>query len=96
MLTKADTLQEGEHQRWIQILQGQRAKLSNGYFATRLPGAADLGKNLTFDAARVAEKDFFNSTAPWSTIPTELRRRLGIPNLTTYLSEKLSSYIKSK
>ncbi|GAA5832477.1 hypothetical protein JCM5353_003251 [Sporobolomyces roseus] len=96
VLTKADTLQEGEHQKWLQILLGQKHKLSNGYFATRLPGTADLGKNLTFEAARDAERNFFTSTAPWSTISSDVRRRLGIPLLTAYLSEKLSSYIKSK
>ncbi|GAA5927851.1 uncharacterized protein JCM15063_006013 [Sporobolomyces koalae] len=96
VLTKADTVQEGEHGRWLHILQGERAKLMNGYFATKLPGAADLGKDLSFEATRAQEAAFFNSTAPWSSLPTEVHNRLGIPRLTAFLSDKLSAYIKTK
>ncbi|GAA5955061.1 hypothetical protein JCM3765_003176 [Sporobolomyces pararoseus] len=96
VLTKADAVQEGEHARWIGILSGQRARLLNGYFATKLPGAADLDKNLTFEEAREKERNFFSSTSPWSELKDDIRRRLGIPKLTAYLSEKLSSYIKTK
>ncbi|GAA6061393.1 hypothetical protein JCM10212_000653 [Sporobolomyces blumeae] len=96
VLTKADTLQEGEHERWFQVLRNERAKLSNGYYVTKQPGAADLGKNLSFEVAREAEKKFFLSTAPWTSLPAELQRRLGTPKLTVDLSSKLSSYIKTK
>ena len=95
-MTKPDTLQEGEHDRWLQVLRGDRARLVNGYFSTKQPGAADLGKNLSFEAAREAEKNFFLSKEPWSSLPAELQRRLGTPKLTEYLSNKLSSYIKQK
>ncbi|GAA5883270.1 hypothetical protein JCM16303_007338 [Sporobolomyces ruberrimus] len=96
VLTKPDTLQEGEHGRWIQILRGEKTRLTNGYFSTKQPGAADLGKNLSFEAARAAEKNFFQSTEPWASLPQSLHLRLGTPNLTEYLSDKLSSYIKQK
>ncbi|GAA6008899.1 hypothetical protein JCM11491_003826 [Sporobolomyces phaffii] len=96
VLTKPDTLQEGEHDRWLQVLRGERARLVNGYFSTKQPGAADLAKNLSFEDAREAEKNFFLSTQPWSSLSSEVQRRLGTAKLTEYLSDKLSTYIKQK
>lgn len=92
MLTKSDTVNTGEHEKWFKILRGTGDALKLGWFATKQPKTEDRKKDLSFETTKKAEKDFFN-TEPWAS--TGLRSRFGVTNLTNSLSEILSQYILS-
>ncbi|GAA5887898.1 hypothetical protein JCM6882_000791 [Rhodosporidiobolus microsporus] len=96
VLTKADLVQEGEFSGWLDMLEGRKNQLANGFFVTKQPAPADLQKNLTFLDARAAEVEFFKSTAPWNNLKLASKERLGIANLTKFLSERLAEYIAEK
>ncbi|GAA6042060.1 hypothetical protein JCM8097_004088 [Rhodosporidiobolus ruineniae] len=95
VLTKADTVQAGEHDNWIALLEGRQYHLANGYFCTKQPGAEDLKKNLSFEQARAAEIEFFKMQAPWNGLAGS-KNRLGTGNLTKFLSDRLGKYIAEK
>ncbi|GAA6003650.1 dynamin family protein [Rhodotorula paludigena] len=96
VLTKADTLQVGEHAGWIDLLEGRRHQLANGFFVTKQPAPDDLRKNLAFTEARAAEVEFFRTQAPWNTLSLASKSRLGTSNLTKFLSDRLGQYIAEK
>ncbi|GAA6042038.1 hypothetical protein JCM8097_004073, partial [Rhodosporidiobolus ruineniae] len=96
VLTKADTVERGEHGVWIDMLAGRKNQLLHGFFATKQPGPAELEKNLTFEEARAAEAEYFKTQAPWSNLDLGLKSRFGIANLTKFLSDRLGEYIAGK
>jgi len=89
VLTKADTVQEGEHENWFKILNGQSYQLHHGYFATRLPSAKEM--DWTWEKVCDKEKNFFKSTKGWCDLD---KRRLGHQNLLCKLSDRLSEMIE--
>lgn len=91
VLTKADTVQEGEHDTWLRFMQNAGSE----YFVTCSSGEAARKKNPTFAEARAAERTFFQNTEPWVS-QKQLKDRLGTGNLTTFLSIRLSEYISQK
>ncbi|GAA6020454.1 hypothetical protein JCM10207_000005 [Rhodosporidiobolus poonsookiae] len=95
VLTKADTVQHGEHSIWLAMLEGKTHALKHGFFATKQPGPADLERNLSFEEARALEAQF-STQAPWSTANLALKNRFGVANLTKFLSVRLAEYIASK
>jgi hypothetical protein len=94
VLTKPDTLQEGEHKTWLDVLEGYRHPLKHGYFVTKQPGPTDLEKGTTFDKARKEEKAFFEKGF-WASanVAAKTKTRMGIPKLTAELSKLLSGLI---
>ncbi len=101
VLTKPDTLQEGEEDNWLEILTGKGAlgskyKLHNGYFVTKQPALAELKVKLEHSEARAREKIFFETTSPWKDLPKRTRDRMGVPNLTVELSRLLSQLIEKR
>ncbi|KAG0146883.1 hypothetical protein CROQUDRAFT_656895 [Cronartium quercuum f. sp. fusiforme G11] len=104
VLTKPDTLQAGEEEIWLQIIKGEKLqhRLLNGYYVTRLPGPVESESSLTAQETRKLEENFFCQD-PWNNLPSEIRGRLGVPNLIQTLSNRLLElilesfpYIKSK
>jgi hypothetical protein len=91
VLTKADTVQEGESEQWIKILNNERHILRCGYYATRLPGPNNKEMGQTWEQAREAEKRFFGHK-PWS----PFKDRLGTENLTEALSDGLAEMIDAR
>jgi len=89
VLTKADTVHDGEHAAWLKILRGQSYQLLHGYYATRLPSPKEM--DWSWEKIRKKEKDFFRSRAPWC---DEDQSRLGHPNLLPKLSDGLSEMIE--
>lgn len=91
VLTKADTVQEGDFEQWSKILNNERHILRRGYYATRLPGpnAKEMGQN--WEQARETEKRFFGHKQ-WS----DFKDRLGIGNLTEALSVGLAQMIDAR
>lgn len=92
----ADLVQDGEHDSWIDMLEGRKNALTNGYFASRLPAPDALKKGVSFTEARASEKAFFQSTPPWNGLDSRIKGRLGTDALTNYLSEKLGRFIADK
>ncbi|KLO07662.1 hypothetical protein SCHPADRAFT_945077 [Schizopora paradoxa] len=93
VLTKPDTLQEGEEKTWLQILTGEREgakyKLHHGYFVTKQPALSELKEKITHAEARARERAFFESTAPWNNLPLRFQKRLGVPYLALDLNRQL-------
>ncbi|KAK4705700.1 hypothetical protein P7C70_g493, partial [Phenoliferia sp. Uapishka_3] len=97
VLTKADTLQDGEHSRWLKVLRGEVHQLSLGYFCTKLRGTADLKSGgTTYEASRAAEASFFTNVSPWDSLKGEIRHRLGTKSLVNFLGDRLSLFMASK
>ncbi|KAK4705698.1 hypothetical protein P7C70_g494, partial [Phenoliferia sp. Uapishka_3] len=97
VLTKADTLQEGEHSRWLKVLRGESHQLALGYFCTKLRGTADLqGGNVSYEASRAAEATFFSTVAPWESLKGDIRQRLGTKSLVDFLGDRLSLFMSTK
>ncbi|GAA6050992.1 hypothetical protein JCM3770_005359 [Rhodotorula araucariae] len=89
VLTKPDTLQNGEHASWLDLIEGRKHRLRSGFFVTKQPAPEDLKKNWSFEEARAAEKAYFRQAEPWNTLDHGLRGRLGTGNLTAFLSDHL-------
>lgn len=96
VLTKSDTLQTGEHEKWLKVLKGETSPLRHSYFCTKLPSVADLGRNLSWEDARAEEKNFFDTVIHWKNSGRDMRDRLGTAKLTAFLSRQLGAYISEK
>lgn len=88
VLTKADTVGEGEYETWLKILKGKSHQLNLGYYVTRLPSQKEI--TWTWEQAREKERNFFQSAAPWCHVD---KNRKGTERLTEALSVKLSQMI---
>ncbi|PSR72524.1 hypothetical protein PHLCEN_2v11624 [Hermanssonia centrifuga] len=87
VLTKPDTLAHGAtHSRelWLEVIKGRRFPLHHGYYCTRQPDDDERARGITTAQARAAEKDYFASIPPWSTLSEQ--HRLGKDNLVSALS----------
>jgi hypothetical protein len=93
VLTKPDTLQAKEEGPWLDIMNGITNPLALGYFMTKQPGQADVEKKLSYEDAREAEREFFDTRAPWCDLPQEARDRMGTIKLGEKLSKSLSDFI---
>lgn len=93
VLTKPDTLQEGEERGWLDIIEGRKHKLALGYFVTKQPAPKDVENNITHHEARQAERNFFDAHPLWSQCSPTLRARMGTVQLGTNLSKLLSQLI---
>ncbi|KAG8903486.1 hypothetical protein FRB99_003229 [Tulasnella sp. 403] len=91
VLTKPDTLQSGEEQMWLNVLEGRRHPLLHGYYMTKQPATKELSEKLSFEEARRREQEFFETTPIWAN--STASNRLGTPNLTKNLSRLLSGLI---
>lgn len=96
VLTKADTVQRGEHASCLELVEGRRHQLAYGFFVTKQPGTEDLAKNLTFQKARSAEAKFFDRVEPWMNLAPHVKRQLGTRHLVAFLSDRLGNYIAEK
>jgi hypothetical protein len=95
-LTKPDTVEDGEHGQWIQILRGSSHRLKHGYFVTKQPNQDALKRGVDNDEARKQEIEFFKTKEPWATELQDLEHRFGTGNLARYLAEELGALIKKR
>ena len=91
VLTKADTVQEGDHAHWLKILNNEAHHLRRGYYMTRLPGPTSKESNQTWEDTRKIERSFFKK-GPWS--DARDKKRLGMDFLTEALSAALARMIE--
>ncbi|RUP50050.1 P-loop containing nucleoside triphosphate hydrolase protein [Jimgerdemannia flammicorona] len=92
VLTKPDTIEKGCHEMWVKIFKGEAHQLRLGYFLVKNPTKAELDKGISFEHARKTEMDFF-SRSPWTSLS---KKRMGVDNLATTLSDILLSAIRTK
>lgn len=93
MLTKPDTLQEGEERGWLDIVEGRKHPLALGYFVTKQPAPKDVHDKISHQDARKSERDFFYNHPMWSTCSGAIRARMGTARLGMTLSKLLSHLI---
>jgi hypothetical protein len=93
VLTKPDTLQEGEEKSWLDIVEGRKHPLALGYFITKQPAPKDVEDKISHQNARKAERDFFNDHPVWSNCAVGMRARMGTACLGLRLSKLLSQLI---
>jgi hypothetical protein len=92
VLTKPDTLQEGEEKGWLDIVEGRKHPLAHGYFITKQPAPKDVEDKVSHRDARKTERDFFDNHPVWSKC-AGIRNRMGTSHLGTTLSKLLSQLI---
>ena len=94
VLTKPDTLQDGEEKGWIDVLEGRKHPLKLGYYITKQPAPKDLSDGVTHADARAKERDFFRDHPTWSKCRSS-KSRMGTEKLGASLSKLLSQLINS-
>ncbi|KAF8315710.1 hypothetical protein DL93DRAFT_2057038, partial [Clavulina sp. PMI_390] len=92
--TKPDRIEVGQEATWFKLLNNQVMHVENGWYCVKLPGPEQLRQNITWEAAREHEAEFFGNL-PWANQLT-LRDRYGVPSLTQQLSFLLSELIAEK
>ena len=93
VLTKPDTLQEGEEKGWLDVVEGRKHPLALRYFITKQPAPKDIEDKISHRDARQAERDFFDNHPIWSKCAAEIRTRMGTAHLGLTLSRLLSQLI---
>jgi hypothetical protein len=91
VLTKADTVEKGDHKCWFKVFNNQSHVLRHGYHMTRLSSAAEM--NQDWSTTREMEIEFFRSQSPWSQLD---KSRVGMESLTEALSRALSKMIEDR
>ncbi|EJC99594.1 uncharacterized protein FOMMEDRAFT_148530 [Fomitiporia mediterranea MF3/22] len=94
VLTKPDTLQNGEYDQWLDVLTGRKHQLTHGYYVTKQASPLELQERPTYEEGRERERTFFATQSPWRDQAPRVRERLGVPNLTMRLSTLLSQLIE--
>lgn len=95
VLTKPDRIEAGAHQQKIDVLTGKMYRLEHGYWVVKSRTPAQLESGISFEEARMDERNFFRNTAPWNTLPTYVKQRLGSDFLEAKLGKILSSTIST-
>lgn len=93
VLTKPDTLQEGEERGWLDILEGRKHQLAHGYFITKQPSPIEVENGISHSHARLKERQFFDASPIWSTCSSTVRDRMGTKQLGARLSILLTELI---
>ena len=94
VMTKPDTIPPGARnvrENWLAVIEGHRHTTKLGYYCTRQPDDDERARGITVEQARLAEKEFFAKTAPWST--SSAQDRFGTGNLVSSLSRLLAKII---
>ncbi|EPQ51165.1 hypothetical protein GLOTRDRAFT_141261 [Gloeophyllum trabeum ATCC 11539] len=97
VLTKPDMLTSGATKArdlWMDVIEGRRHPLLNGYYCTRQPDDAERAKDISAAEARKVEADFFGNTIPWSRATN--KNRFGTGNLVATLSKLLTKLIDER
>lgn len=96
VLTKPDRIERGTETPWLSMIRGDLNPLHHGWFSVKQLSAQELQEGISWEAARALDRQFFEDTAPWSTVEMEHRRRLGCANLIAHLGETLGKVILTR
>ena len=89
VLTKPDRIEPGDEGKWLDMLRNRTEIFKHGWFCVRQPGLTQLQARITPEVARENEREFFETTRPWSLAEPDLRARLGTGPLSKALGQKL-------
>eukprot|EP01083_Nonionella_stella_P035927 98012_1 len=92
ILTKPDTVEEGTHQKYVDVLQGRAYQLKLGYFACKNPSQMQMKQRLSHSDARRMELEFFRTAPGWSQVTDT--SRFGSTPLAAVLSQLLKERIQ--
>jgi hypothetical protein len=96
VLTKPDRIEDGAAVKWLQLFQGKENRLPWGWFCVKQPDLLELKAGISREDAKASEKQFFESTAPWSRLDHHHRSRLGSEGLADQLGKKLADLVDEK
>ena len=95
ILTKVDTIEDGTHGTWVNVLKGNKYPLRLGYIAVKNPSQMEL--NIKYENARENEIEFFNTKNPWKKLKNNgFSDKLGVYNLIKKLSNTLAGLIEKQ
>ncbi|KAH8110479.1 P-loop containing nucleoside triphosphate hydrolase protein [Phellopilus nigrolimitatus] len=83
----------GDEEHWTRLVKNEEEQLELGWFSVKQPNTIQLRQGLTWSQARDAEEEWFQSTVPWSVLPSRYSGNLGTNNLVERLSDTLSKLI---
>lgn len=89
VLTKADTIEAGTHDTWLNVLRNEHFALNLGYYCAVNPTQAELNQQMTLDEAAVKERGFFSISPVFKAQAAGVKARLGVDALRTALSKQL-------
>ena len=95
VLTKPDRIPATEEDNWVPYIRGAREDTTM-WFCVKCPSSEAIRKGITWEEARRNESLWFSRKDPWATLEEGLRERLGTPNLTRCLSDKLCDLIADR
>ena len=78
------------------MLHNAEETLHHGWFAVKQRDTEQLKLEMDWDQVRELEMRFFQATAPWSGLVSQVNRRLGTQRLVQKVSEVLSNLIKKR
>ncbi|KAL9090190.1 MAG: hypothetical protein Q9159_002089 [Coniocarpon cinnabarinum] len=93
IVTKCDAVASGDEQSVLDIATNKYEPLKHGWFVVKNRSTKDIHENVTVQQRHQRELSFFNTTAPWNTIPKERR---GVGPLKDYLGKLLSDHARSE
>ncbi|KAG9096231.1 hypothetical protein FRC06_008889 [Ceratobasidium sp. 370] len=97
VLTKPDRAEGTEDAaQWIAMVTNKANRLVNGWYSVKQPDSKQRKDKLTWEEARDAEAQFFETQEPWASIPAEYRGRLGSANLAYQLGNILAAALESR
>lgn len=96
VLTKPDRIEPGNEGRWLEILRNQSNTLENGWFAVKQPDFQQVKSGISWEAARLGERDYFSTTQPWSSLDEKHRKRIGTTALADHLGQVLAELASKK
>ncbi|KAI9045152.1 dynamin family protein [Aspergillus affinis] len=93
IITKCDTLEQGDEEGVLRIARNETEKLRHGWFAVKNRSTKDIRDRITIEQRHIHEETFFASKAPW----TELSKdRVGINKLRQFLGNLLYDHIRGE
>ncbi|KIM31728.1 hypothetical protein M408DRAFT_327179 [Serendipita vermifera MAFF 305830] len=93
VLTKPDRIAAGEHTTWVGLLSNEQERFRHGWHCVKQANQQQLDEGISWQQARDAELDFFETTAPWIGLDENVKSRLGTQFLTDSLGKILFELI---
>jgi len=98
VLTKVDQIEEGCHDGWLGVMQGEKFPLELGYYMVRNSTKVELDEHIGAEEATWREKTFFEESTALQPLRDNknLSQRLGVPSLIKMLSDILVQKVKQQ
>lgn len=74
-------------------MKNEEEQLDLGWFCVKQPDSIQVANGISLEDTQKFEKDFFDSTEPWCSLPFVAKIRLGTSPLVERLSQMLAELI---